>query len=51
MTDELFKKAVLRGIYLILLGVIGDKRCDLYAVLDWRKEILADSGPEPFYKK
>jgi hypothetical protein len=51
MTDAAFKKAVLRGIYLILLGVIQDKRCDLGAVLDWRKEVLADEGPEPFYKK
>ena len=51
MTDELFKKAVLRGIYLILLGVINDKRCNLNAVLDWRREVLDDKGPEPFYKK
>jgi hypothetical protein len=51
MTDDAFKKAVLRGIYLILLGVIGDKRCDLDAVLDWRKEVKADNGPEPFYKQ
>jgi hypothetical protein len=51
MTDDAFRKAVLRGIYLILLGVIGDKRCSLDAVLDWRKEVLADDGPEPFYKK
>lgn len=50
MTDEAFRRAVLRALYVIMLGVIGDKRCDLEMVLDWRKDVLKNGGPEPFYR-
>ena len=46
MSEAAFRKVVLRALYIIMLGVIGDKRADAKMIDDWCMENTKAGGPK-----